>query len=234
MLVGPLLAIQPPFDINFPWSLGYIRKLVFGSPWGNYFTPCLFAANVWRPGISNLHRHSPFRVLYQITHWSSGASEIHFLCPEKSMLSQCRIQTRDLSIFSQTHYHWTNTPCSPMKKVKQVNVEVIIDLCFSIFQTGSQIQLTGSKSLQLPTVTSLGISLDGLNHLGAQKSVSSAGSVSQGAARFVNMKSIPFICTSKIIKCYYAQFSLQKFGCNLIQMIDIYNDKRQMNNNVSF
>ena len=27
---------QPaPFDINFPWSLDYIMKPVFGSPWGN-------------------------------------------------------------------------------------------------------------------------------------------------------------------------------------------------------
>ncbi|XP_053382624.1 uncharacterized protein LOC128549602 [Mercenaria mercenaria] len=48
-------------------------------------------------------------------------------------------------------------------------------------QTASQLQMTGTKSLQLPTVTSLGISLDGLNHLGARKSVSSADSVSQGA-----------------------------------------------------
>ena len=24
---------------NFPWSFDYIRKLAFGSPWGNYFTP---------------------------------------------------------------------------------------------------------------------------------------------------------------------------------------------------
>ena len=38
-LVEPLSAIQPfsyPFDINFPRSLDYIRKLAFGSPWGNY------------------------------------------------------------------------------------------------------------------------------------------------------------------------------------------------------
>ena len=37
---GSYSAFQPPFDpFNFPWSLGYIRKLAFGSPWGNYFTP---------------------------------------------------------------------------------------------------------------------------------------------------------------------------------------------------
>ena len=42
VLVGPLSAIQPfnhPLTFNFSWSLGYIRKLAFGSPWGNYFTP---------------------------------------------------------------------------------------------------------------------------------------------------------------------------------------------------
>ena len=32
VLVWPLSAIQPRFDINFPWLLGYIRKLVFVSP----------------------------------------------------------------------------------------------------------------------------------------------------------------------------------------------------------
>ena len=40
--VGPLLAIQPfscPLTLTSPCSLHNIRKLVFGSPWGNYFTP---------------------------------------------------------------------------------------------------------------------------------------------------------------------------------------------------
>ena len=32
-------AVQPSIDINLTWWLGYIRKLAFGSPWGNYFTP---------------------------------------------------------------------------------------------------------------------------------------------------------------------------------------------------
>ena len=47
---------------------------------------------------------------YQITPWSSGSWDIHFLCPEKFMLGQCRIRTTDLSIFSRTCYHWTNAP----------------------------------------------------------------------------------------------------------------------------
>ena len=37
-MVEPPSAIQPPFDINLPWSLGYISKLAFGAPWGNFFT----------------------------------------------------------------------------------------------------------------------------------------------------------------------------------------------------
>ena len=46
-------TVQPPFDINFPWSLGYIRKLAFAlwfrSHWGIYFTLGLFAGNILRP-----------------------------------------------------------------------------------------------------------------------------------------------------------------------------------------
>ena len=32
-------SFSHPLTFNFLWSLGYIRKLVFVSPWGNYFTP---------------------------------------------------------------------------------------------------------------------------------------------------------------------------------------------------
>ena len=32
---------------------------------------------------------------YQSTPWSSGALEIHFLCPERFTLGQCMIRTRD-------------------------------------------------------------------------------------------------------------------------------------------
>ena len=45
---------------------------------------------------------------YQITHWLSGALEIHFLCPEKFTLGQCR-NHGPLDLQS-THYHWTNAP----------------------------------------------------------------------------------------------------------------------------
>ena len=66
VLIGPHSAIQPTFDNNFPWSLGY-------------FTPGLFAASLRRPGISNLHTFS----WYLFTIWSSRVSDIYFLCPEK-------------------------------------------------------------------------------------------------------------------------------------------------------
>ena len=83
-LVRPLATIQPfiyPLKFNFPWSLGYIRKLAFRSPWGNYFGAMEYLAQV---------------------------SEIHFLCPEKFALGQCRIRTTDISICSRTRFHWTN------------------------------------------------------------------------------------------------------------------------------
>ena len=49
----------------------------------------------------------------------------------------------------------------------------------------------------------------------------------------VKLKNIPkhFHFSINILKWYYAQFSLQKFGCNcfLFQKIAIYNDGRQIN-----
>ena len=50
---------------------------------------------------------------YQFTPWSSLASGIHFLCPEKFTLGQCRIRTTDLSICSRTCYLQTNAPRNP-------------------------------------------------------------------------------------------------------------------------
>ena len=55
-------AVQPYFNINFPWSLGYIRKLLFGTLWGTYFTLILSAANIRVLWISNLQRRCPIRV----------------------------------------------------------------------------------------------------------------------------------------------------------------------------
>ena len=47
---GLLSAIQPPFNtFNFHWSLGYIRKLAFGSCWGNYFSPSFVCSQHMAP-----------------------------------------------------------------------------------------------------------------------------------------------------------------------------------------
>ena len=108
VLVGPLLAIQlfsHQLTLNFPWSLSYIRKLAFGSPWGNYFTPGF---------VYSLHT-APWNIKFAQTPPSQGTNS-HIverslgdvLCPEKFMLGQCRIQATDLSICSRTCHHWTN------------------------------------------------------------------------------------------------------------------------------
>ena len=67
----------------------YILQLVWwfcaGSPWGSYFTPGLEnAANIWRPGIKNLHRYRPIRVPIYIL------VQLKPQCPEKFMLGKCR------------------------------------------------------------------------------------------------------------------------------------------------
>ena len=56
-------AVQLPFDINFPWSLDYIRNQCSGLPGETISLSGLCAANIWCPGISNLH---------QFTSWSSA------------------------------------------------------------------------------------------------------------------------------------------------------------------
>ena len=80
-------TVQPPFDINFPWSLGYIRNYHSGLPGETISLPGLCVANILRLGISNLNRHRPPRVpIHTLVEW-----------------------TRDLSIFSRTRYHWNNS-----------------------------------------------------------------------------------------------------------------------------
>ena len=64
VLIGPLSVIQPfshPLTFNFPWSLGYIRKLAFGSRWGNYldnrYCGCFTGKGLWiMAGISVKYR----------------------------------------------------------------------------------------------------------------------------------------------------------------------------------
>ena len=65
-------AVQQTFDINFPWLLGYIKKLAFGSSWGNYFTTGFVCTQEYQTYTDTALQG------YQFTPWSSGASEFHF------------------------------------------------------------------------------------------------------------------------------------------------------------
>ena len=104
---GRFPAIQPfrySLILISPWSLGYIRKLAVGSPWGNYFTPGLCSANIRRPGLSNLHRHFILRVpIHAMIEWSLGDS---FLVPRK-------IHVRALQISQFSVERATKGPTSP-------------------------------------------------------------------------------------------------------------------------
>ena len=63
-------AVQPRFDINFPQLSGYTRNLAFKTPWGNYFTLGLCAANKRCSGLSNMPRHRPLRVpIHTLVEW---------------------------------------------------------------------------------------------------------------------------------------------------------------------
>ena len=91
-MIGP--RIQPfshPLTFNFPWSLGYIRKLAFGSPWGSYFTPGFVCSQHMAPRNINLHRHHLLRVpIHTLVEWSLGDS---FLMP-REIYCQCRFKPR--------------------------------------------------------------------------------------------------------------------------------------------
>ena len=102
-------AVQPLFNINFPWSLDYIRKLAFGSSWGNYFTPGFVCSQHTAPRNTQLVQAQPSQGTNSHL-LSNGASEIHFFCPVKFTLGHGRIRTTDLSICSWTRYHWTSAP----------------------------------------------------------------------------------------------------------------------------
>ena len=58
VFVGPLSAIQsfsqPSTTFNFPWPLGYIRKLAFRSPGGSYFTPGFVCSQHTPPPLDHL------------------------------------------------------------------------------------------------------------------------------------------------------------------------------------
>ena len=107
-MVGPLSAVQPPFDINFPWSMGYIKKVVFRFPGETISLPVCV-----KPAYGT-HEYQTLTDTalswYLFTPWLSVASEIHFLCSENFMLGQGRIQTTDLSMCRWIQYHWNNVP----------------------------------------------------------------------------------------------------------------------------
>ena len=105
-------SLQPfshNLTFNFPWSLGYIRKLAFGCPWGNYFTPS-FVCTTYGAQEFKLAQTPPLRVgNNSCLGWVEPRRYIS--CTQKKFtLSQCRIRTRDLSICHQGRYHWTNVP----------------------------------------------------------------------------------------------------------------------------
>ena len=68
-------TVQPAYDINFPWSLDYIKKLAFMSPADNYYTillPVLCAANI---GAKEYQTYTGIALSgYQFTPWFSAAS----------------------------------------------------------------------------------------------------------------------------------------------------------------
>ena len=79
-------AIQPPFDI-----------LTSPGHWATLGNQCLCL-----PGVQATYGTQEYLTCtdtalsgHQVTPWSSGASEIHFLCPEIFTLGQCRIQQRN-------------------------------------------------------------------------------------------------------------------------------------------
>ena len=71
--------VQPPLDIDLPWSLGCYRKSAFGSHRGNYFTPGFVCSQ----HIFNLHSHSTLSLCigsHLGREWSLGGS---FLVPRE-------------------------------------------------------------------------------------------------------------------------------------------------------
>ena len=107
-LPSTIQSFSHPLTFNFLWSLGYFRKLAFGSPWGNISLPVcvqqIYGAQEYQTCTETALSG------YQFTTWSSGTSEIYVLCSQKFRLDQCMIRTTDLSICRRTRYHWINAP----------------------------------------------------------------------------------------------------------------------------
>ena len=104
-----LIVLHAYLTFNFPWLLGYIRKLAFGTPWGNYFTP----------GFVCSQYKAPRNIKLSQTKTSHGTNShlgpveprvFLFLYPGKFTLGQCWTRTADLSICSRRSYQWTDAP----------------------------------------------------------------------------------------------------------------------------
>ena len=79
---------------------------------GNYFTPGSVCSQNTGYGTQEYQTCTDTTLsVYQFTPCMSGVSEIHFLCQEKFMLGQCRIQTSNLLICSQLRT--TTDQCVP-------------------------------------------------------------------------------------------------------------------------
>ena len=90
---GRSAILSHPLTFNFPWSLGYTRKLAFESPLEENIQSRFYVQPTY---CAQEYQTCTYTVIlgYQFT----LASEIHFSCPEKFTLGQCRIRTTDLSI----------------------------------------------------------------------------------------------------------------------------------------
>ena len=80
VLIGSLSAIQPfchPLTFNFPWSLGYVRVSMGKLFHSQFCVQPTYGAQEYQTDKDTALSG------YQFTPWSSGASEINFLGPEK-------------------------------------------------------------------------------------------------------------------------------------------------------
>ena len=48
ILLSSIKPFNHPLTLNFPWSLGYMKKLAFGSSVGNYLLPVLCTAKEYQ------------------------------------------------------------------------------------------------------------------------------------------------------------------------------------------
>ena len=92
-------AIQSPFAVSFPRSLGYIRKLVFRVyHWKQFHSYFLLWQSTYGTQEFKLAQTLPSQ---GTSSRLAGVEPHSFLVPRKFTLGQCRIQTRNLLISSE-------------------------------------------------------------------------------------------------------------------------------------